>query len=345
MSTCHRDHDAYWLKTHRDDCRDNRCAGCVPCAHDDHGNPVRHCEIRRSCTSHLGWAEHACPRCLGRIRTDLADLLDVMALMPAEAEHAGIDSAAMVLAGPVANPVRHRWRLVNAVRAGESLKLIEEPDERDPYTALATRERVIREELGHDTETLCSDTLAACVGYLTWVLPDLTGEDRLPLLLDLADAARHARAYAEAVEHDSRTPERGAPCPRCKKPKPRLVRRWAHWCDDADCEREHDTTGARDTWQCPREADHWWSEADYRLRVSDDYLTNADRLTAEQMADRVGVPVGKIRSWAATPKVWVNGELVDGTPRLKAVGRDERGRKLYPVDAAKELASRKQAVG
>ena len=85
----------------------------------------------------------------------------------------------------------------------------------------------------------------------------------------LTREVRECRQHLEAVHRDSRRPDRGAPCWLCPTPAPRLEMRRGHWCDDPTCEREHDATGARDTWVCPNNPrEHWWAEAEYRYAVA-----------------------------------------------------------------------------
>lgn len=316
MTECQRDDQGYRLTEHQDDCRDRDCPGCVECTHDDHGNPVRHCPIRKRCTTHLSFDEYACPRCLNLIRRNLTGILDAVAAMPPEAEESGIDSPALNHATPSAHPESYRARMRHNTTIGHDT---EDYDQQDPWAMLGVRERMIRTDLGHD-RVLVSPTLAETCAYLGWVLTDLARDEQQTLIVaDLLDETSRLRSHLEAVLHDSRAPERGAPCPRCTKPAPRLVKRWAHWCDREDCTREHDTSGARDTWQCPRDEDHWWSEADYRMRVSDQYLANARRLTAEQMETQHGVKAGSVRGWASKGLVAKR-------------GKDQRGRTLYDVD-------------
>lgn len=327
---CRNEGGRYVLREHARECVARDCPGCLPCSHDEHGNPVRHCPLRRRCTSHLQPHEQVCPGCLAKLRSVLAQILDAAAMMLDVAIDDGLESAAANLAGPVANPVLHRWRLINARRQGVD---VEEPDDRDPYTALATRERMIREELGHDETTLCSETLSGSVDYLRWVLDDLAGDaEHLPLLLDLRETADGVLAHLEAVAHDSRQPERGALCPACPEPvtdddpaPPRLVRRWAHWCDREDCTREHDTSGARDTWVCPRNRDHWWTEAEYRMWVSEDFLTYAVRLTAKQIETQYDIKPATLRKRVERGQI-------------KRAGVDQWGRAQYDVTQLRDTA-------
>lgn len=327
MTTCHHTPAGPMLRSHRPDCDDRDCGGCQPCRHDQHGNPVRHCGLRRHCTSHLTDGEHACPACLATTRRNLDRIDQAMAEMPNEAIHTGIDSTPADLAGPAANVVVAEHRRRDTARHGGTP---EATDWTDPRIALGQWERAIREDLGHDGTTLVSDHLGQTCRYLDWVLTDLARDEHQRIVLAdlLADTAALA-GRLESILRDSRRPEEGAPCPRCPSTPdqgaPRLRLRHAHWCEYPDCDREHDTTGARDTWICPADRDHWWREAEYRRWVSDDYVDNATRLTADQLENRYGIPAGSVRAWAT------RGEL-------DRCGRDQRGRTLYDVDQARAKA-------
>lgn len=334
---CQRDADGYRLPEHQADCRDRFCPGCIECTHDEAGNPIRHCGVRWRCTSHLGPDEHACPRCLGMIRRNLSGILNALAAMPEEAAE-GSDSA-LSYAGPSAHPDGYRVRMLYNDRHGLDT---EDYDQLDPWAMLGVRERMIREDLGHDQRILTSPSLGETCAYLDWVLTDLARDEQQTIVVaDLLAETSRLRSHLEAVLRDSRAPEKGAPCPECPPrhcergcddcphPAPRLVKRWAHYCDREDCDREHDTTGARDTWQCPRVSEHWWSEADYRMRISDDYLANADALTAEQIEAQHGIKASTVRAWASKEKV-------------RKRGKDQRGRMLYDVEDTRKLGSREQ---
>lgn len=272
MSECRYDREskAHLTREHVADCVDVACKGCRPCLVDDHGNPVRHCRIRLRCTSHLGWTEHACPTCVGKIRANLTHLLAELALMPAEAVEQGINSEPANLAGPHADYVSAQWRLVNADRNGES---VEELDMLDPYTCLTMHERTIREDLGHDLETLVSPTIAASAGYLAWVLTDLAREEdhKATLTALLADTSALV-AHVEGARRDSRAPERGAPCPECSTAAvapERLRRVYGHWCRDLSCRKEHFVDTAGDYWVCPRDPEHVWQHSAYEAYLSE----------------------------------------------------------------------------
>ncbi|MGH3536558.1 MAG: hypothetical protein ACRDQG_17845, partial [Pseudonocardiaceae bacterium] len=146
------------------------------------------------------------------------------------------------------------------------------------------------------------------------------------------------RAHLEDVLAAGIRDERGAPCPVCAAQRhvtgpssdespltgvapgvedsdrpaerhtaPRLVRRWAH----------HDPTGTSDTWRCPA-CHNTWTEAEYRLRISDDYLANADALTARDIEAQYGIKAGVLRKRA------------ERDPRIRR-GRNDSGQRLYDV--------------
>lgn len=242
-----------------------------PCTHDEYGNPVRHCRVRTRCAAHLRWDEYACPECVGKTRANLETMTDLMALMPDEALHRGIESEPANLAGPHADYVTTQWRLVNASRAGET---VEEWDDRDPYTCLTMHERTIREDLGHDDTLLVSPNLTDASGYLMWVLTDLARSEGGAIVLGalLADTAR-LRSHMEAALSDSRTPERGAPCPTCvssERGAPRLVRRYA----------EGQADDRFDRWQCPQDREHEWMHGEYLRWVEERNDAKRERMKA-----------------------------------------------------------------
>jgi hypothetical protein len=248
----------YMLPEHLDDCRDRKCNGCKPCTHDDNGNPTVHCEARGSCTEHLD-ADHprTCPRCIAWVRADIAQVVRLSLLMLDQAIVTGVDSEAAMLAGPAANPGAltelREWLTWHDV-----LKLPEH-DDRHPYTLLVRWEQQLAEHYGHPRPP--APTIASAASYLSWLLTDVAQTtDFAPL----ANGISRCRTHLEAVLGASRMPDRGAPCWECETPAPRLVLRRAHWCERPDCTREHDSTGARDTWVCPANRDHWWTEAEYR---------------------------------------------------------------------------------
>lgn len=264
--TCRYDRatKAHLLDEHQSDCAGVDCIGCLPCKWDQHGNPVRHCRATKRCRSHLGWNEHVCQRCIDQVRTNLARIGDVLALMPAVAVESGrIDSASLVVAGPHADYVTASWALINADRNGEQ---VEELDMRDPYTCLTMHERMIREDLGHDGTVLVSPTTAEAISYLSWVLPDLARtEEGAASIGALVASIGELKASLELVAALRRVPTRGAPCPTCRESGhvERLERRYALWAT-------HDRL---DTWRCPRNPAHEWGQHAYESEIVDRRIT------------------------------------------------------------------------
>ena len=287
----------HYLREHEPTCRDRDCDGCKPCTHDQHGNPVRHCKARERCGEHLDYAHPiTCPRCIARVRADLEQVERLATLVEVEAMYDGVSSTAAMYAGPVADPerVQRRGLLLAEATIGISdpkhpaMRLLAEfhadnADDSHPLYVLWQWERMLREDYDHPAPRFAEHevadprlvgtekpaTISGAVSYLSWVLTDMA-QDETQDFGQLGNEIAACRRTLENVLAASRVPERGAPCPACPEPAKRLERRRAHWCDKPDCNREHDTTGARDTWVCPVDKSHWWSEADYRKITYED---------------------------------------------------------------------------
>ena len=326
----------YYLKAHRPECTDRSCGGCVPCERDDAGNPTSHCLARKTCTGHLDHAHPiTCPACIGKTREDLAAIRRAHGLMMDEALEAGVNSEAANLAGPAADPESMAWRKI-----ARKAEIIDNTDDYDhfervmlaefgedvdlhPLSTLGRWDFMLREDYGQPTTLRV--TVDRTVAYLNGLLGRFAQDDQQDWPLFVTEV-RDCRAHLEAVLHDSRVPEQGAPCPACPTPEPgadgrprknpRLVKRYA----------DHDTTGASDSWRCPRDHSHTWGEADYRLRIGDEYLDHAPALTATQIHERYDVKPGTLRAWATRDQV------------AKA-GKDHDGRQLYRVSDVKMMAA------
>lgn len=251
---------AYLLPEHLPECTERTCNGCRPCTHDEHGSPVTHCGSRPMCAEHLDHAHpRTCPRCIARTRADLDHIVRLSGLMLDEAIVTGVDSEAAMIAGPAADPAD-----LTEIREWLTWQGITELpmyDDRHPYTLLARWAQQLAIAYGHPPRKRTTVEIAA--SYLSWMLTDVAQDPGQDFRLFAKEIIR-CRTHLEAVLGASRAPERGAPCWECETPAPRLVRRRAHWCERPDCTREHDATGARDTWVCPNNRDHWWTEAEYR---------------------------------------------------------------------------------
>ena len=246
---------------HRHDCDDPECRGCRPCA----GN---HCTAKRNCTWHVHPGEITCGRCIGDVRRILGRIHDGAALMLTQAIMDGLESEAAYLAGPATDPEAWSWRKV-AARQGVAwhMSLIEDDDERHPATVTGTWQRMIAEDYGHEPTT----TLSAHVADLDRHLHRIANDDTQDFPL-MRRELRKCRQHLEAVLHNDTRPDRGAPCPTCVEQTGKgapLRREYAHWCDDADCERFHLTDDGSDVWRCPRNREHWWTQAGYAEKVGE----------------------------------------------------------------------------
>lgn len=240
-----------------------------PCVTDDYGDPTKHCTARRTCSVHIGRDELTCPRCVGRVRTNLRRITPLAALMLPVALTSGVDSQAANLAGPAADPEAWTWRKV-AARQGKAwhLSMVEDDDERHPLSVLGRWCLMIAEDYGHALPVL---TVTRAADYLERMLPRIAQdpEQDFPLL---AAEIRKCRQHLEVVAATASHQERGAPCPECTSEEtgvgPRLLRVYAHWCDDEGCCRQHRADDSEDRWVCPRDREHTWTPEQY-----DHYLT------------------------------------------------------------------------
>jgi hypothetical protein len=300
----------YYLPSHEHDCTDRTCDGCQPCAET-------HCTAREACTRHLDHAHPlTCPRCEGRTRDDIAEIVRLSGLLIDEAIAQGVDSEAANLAGPAADPEAWSWRRLAAWERGDDVTVLEDDDPHHPLAVLGRWDYMLREDYRQPTALRC--TLLRAADYLRGQLSRLAQDETQDFALFAREIAR-CRRHLEDVLADGFRPETGAPCPACAK-APALVKRYAHWCWREDCTREHDATGAADSWVCP--ACHArWTEAEYRLWVADDYLDNADALTAADMAMVHGIKPATLRKWAERGQV-------------ARRGRNTRGQQLYDVEQA-----------
>jgi hypothetical protein len=248
--------------------REEYLADGEPCLVDDYGDPTRHCQARRTCANHVGANELTCARCLSRTRQDIRVIVGRTPELMTQAITTGVESEAANLAGPAADVEAWMWRKI-AARQGHAwhVSLLEDDDEEHPYTVLTRWEMMLREDYGQPLRSPTSTEAAAA--YLERILPRLAQDDEQDFGL-FAREIRRCRAHLEAVLMDSQQPERGAPCPTCPQPAPKLTLERGHWCHEPDCDRMH-WPDDPDRWLCPRDREHWWTEVDYRRWVADVY--------------------------------------------------------------------------
>lgn len=247
-----------------------------PCRHDDYGDPTHHCTHRLTCTEHVAPHEQTCARCLGRTRTDITRIPQLHARMPEEAEDAGVNSEAMNLAGPAANPAtfaarrnidkqwirdhipEERWERAMAV-------LLASDDEHHPLAVLGRWDMITRQHYGHNTDRPV--TVANAADYLARQLDRMAQDPRFDFA-KFGRETRRCRNHQERILAENEARDRGAPCPECTSDEtgvgPRLVREWGHWCTREDCTRLHYLDETGDQWVCPRRPElHRWEHADY----------------------------------------------------------------------------------
>lgn len=242
-----------------------------PCRTDEYGDPTRHCTAKRRCAHHVGPHELTCAGCIGAARSDLRSITAMSALLMTAAINDGVDSESANLAGPAADPEAWTWRKI-AARQGKAwhVSLIEDDDERHPYTVLTRWQMMLAEDWGHDLPERLTITGAAA--YLERQLPRLAQDPEQDFAL-FAREIRKVRSHLESVLHNDRRPDRGVPCPECTSPEtgvgPRLVREYGHWCLDAECCRIHAADDSLDRWVCPRNRAHAWDIEAYERWIAE----------------------------------------------------------------------------
>lgn len=258
-----------------------------PCRTDDYGDPTRHCKARRTCSQHIGRDELTCARCIGRTRNDVRQLSPLAALMWNVAIGGGdVTTDAAMYAGPAANMdeyAENREAAIHQLDASAKRGLISQrvylkelgrivnDDESHPANVLGVWCRMWAENYGLTMPNTAS--LTECIAFVEANLHRVAqDEDQdFPLFAREVSSCRSAMEFALRNSHAA---ERGAPCPTCSTPAPRLRRDYGHWCDAEDCEQIHYSDDSGDRWICPRNRDHWWSEEDYRRWVADVYEAN-----------------------------------------------------------------------
>lgn len=308
--SCTYDAERGWCSPeHLRDCSDGSCRGCRTCGED-------HCELNGRCAEHV---EHdagiyTCPRCIGKVKREVRQIVERYAELPEEIEVKGVDSEALNLHGPAASAeqlaARRRWE---ADRGWcDFPRTLAADDPHHPYAVLGRWDMAIRESYGPATDLFV--TVSRAADYLTG--PVVARFAHTQEFEDFARDVSRCLTHLETVLSDSREPEKGAPCPTCREEgvaygAPRLRKRYGA-----------DVRGRDDTWHCPRDPAHWWSHVDYRSRVDGDYLEHAQALTAAQMHAAHGIKPGTLRQWALRGIV-------------KRVGRNEQGQQLYDVAQAR----------
>lgn len=267
------------LGRHDTGCAGEECRGCQPC-------PWPHCRI---CAHNH--AEHTCPECLADTRDTLGEIQRMADALPAEVEHRGIDSEAMNLLGPVADPesVGHMQASVNVGRIPADWLEVAD-NELHPLLVLGTWMEAYLEAFDHGDPSRI--TVASAASYLDRNLVYASTFADVPFE-DFAKNLRDCRTHMERVLHDGEQVETGAPCMTCQRPLRRVFAGdelpWEH--RDGSKPRANE-----DVWACGR-CREWRGEKDYRLNVADLHRDNAEWLTDREMELRTGIKAATVRSW------------------------------------------------
>src|SRR5687768_10612164 len=229
---------------HLEECAEELCKGCQPCTE-------RHCRV-----CGRAHADGTCAECMDETRSTLREIADLCNALPTEAAHRGIESEALMLLGPVADP-EARGHVEAAYLSGRLPEgWIEAAHGKDcplltndactgcaggelhPMIVLGGWDAIWRDALEHDepSERL---TVTAAVDYLDRTMTYMGGYEHVPFE-DFARDLRRCRGHLEAVLHDGEQVERGAPCWSCKRALvhvwgPRVIDdRWV--CENTRCD-------------------------------------------------------------------------------------------------------------
>lgn len=285
------------LRTHLRDCNTSGCPGCQPC-------PERHCGIcgLEHVTVEGRGTDQTCATCIGTVRDDLAHIEAMCGRLLGEATHRGINSEAANLAGPTIDTTADLEAWANRRMSGlmGRIPALADDDSQHPLWVLGTWEMAVREHYDQPDERRI--TIDGARRYLAGHLSRLAHDVEFAFD-ELARDVRGCRGHLEDVLRDGEREERGAPCPPCGRA--RLV-------------KSYGKTETDDRWTCPR-CGQWWTEDDYREKVTGIYVGVAPALTDTDMETRTRVPSSTVRQWAARGKV-------------RKRGRSADGRQLYDVD-------------
>ena len=294
------------LRTHDTGCDTAGCRGCKPC-------PERHCQVcsREHVTVAGRGTDETCAACIGITRDDLTKIGTLAARLLGEAILHGINSEAAMLDGPSADPEAWGYRRMSALAGRiDASWLDDNHDELHPLWVVGTWEQLTRDHLTQPSDARV--TLTEARAYLDGHLSRLAHDDDFAFE-EMATGLRRCRIHLEAVLHDGEQIETGAPCMSCHVPL-RLIR-----------------TDSEDRWSCPR-CKQESTEAQYRFAVMAEFLEHSDQLTASQIEEKHGIPSSTIRRWASDITRSVGGERKTYPARLRPVGKDSTGRKLYSVE-------------
>lgn len=279
MTTCRfvaSDQPRVLAGRHLDPCVCDGGFGCLEC-------PETHCVV-----CGRAHAKAACVDCLNAARSDLEAIGDLCDSLPEEAATKGVQSEAMMLLGPSADPEAWQHTALSAVMGRlDAAYLADCRDELHPLFVLGSWEQVWREHLDH-LVPLSAVSVWAAAGYLNMQLGYMA--DQLePPFDEFARDLRACRAHLEDVLRDGIREERGqVPCVQCGT---RLVKVYT----------DHEPD---DHWRCPH---------CHRIYTDQEYARAQHFHMAGERADRfvkvsealgmIDRPEQSLRTWMAGGKV------------------------------------------
>lgn len=285
MTSCRwvaSDHPRVLVGRHLDPCECDGDAGCLPCDRP-------HC----ICCGRTHPALYVCAVCVDAARNDLRAIGELCDALPEEAAVRGVDSEAMMLLGPTADPEAWRHTALSALFGRLPADyLADARDELHPLWILGTWEQLWREHLDHGTDDLT--TLPKAWAYLDMQLGYMADQPE-PAFDEFARELRQCRAHLEDVLRDGIREDRGAPCVQCGTRMVRVVTR----------------DGAQDVYRC-RPCHREVTADQYHYAVGVAYRAHATSLTAKDLADRFGLKPSVIRVWGSRGLVRKRGRTLTG---------------------------------
>ncbi len=217
---------------------------------------------------------------LDGVRADLQAIGELCGALPAEAALRGVRSEAMMLLGPAADPEAWQHTMLSAIfgRVPDAY-LNDDRDEPHPLWVLGSWEQMWRDFLRHDTEAPI--TVDGAVRYLTLQVDYMVDQPE-PSFGEFVQEVHRCRWHLEDVLHAGIRDEYGAPCLQCGTRMVRIVT----------------DKGAEDIYRC-RPCRRLMTADQYQYAVGVAYRAHAPRLSAHELADRVGVKASVIRVWGA----------------------------------------------
>lgn len=228
------------------------------------------------------------------VRADLRAIGELCGALPAEAALRGVQSEAMMLLGPAADPEAWQHAMLSAL-VGHRIPadyLNDARDEPHPLWVLGEWEHIWRDFLRHDTDAPV--TVNGAIAYLGLQLGYMVDQPEPDFGVFAAELHR-CRWHLEDVLHDGIRDELGAPCLQCGTRMVRIVT----------------SKGAEDVYRC-RPCHRQLNADEYRYAVGVAYRAHATRLSAQELAQKLGLKATVIRVWGSRGLIRKRGRNADG---------------------------------